>query len=248
MTNKLDRTNIILTGLLLACLLIYSCNRDKNNNESLLKENIQTSPLDTILGEKILNAETGEKRKDNFESLLNMKKQVLQIESSLYNIKQIDANHFILSQKKDYAEARNFNILIKTDDSIVKSYYVTNDFHISDIKQDSANWIILLSDFYQTNTYWKSEQQIKIIKLDSDFNLLWNFSKNSSTPLSGQSLEVNTHNYSFNVEVITGCHICYSLAQILLSKDGAFLSVKTIGAQNSKVLSDEELNLIFNKK
>jgi hypothetical protein len=248
MTNKLDRTNIILTGLLLACLLIYSCNRDKKNNESLLKENIQTSPLDTILGEKILNAETGEKRKDNFESLLNMKKQVFQIESSLYNIKQIDANHFILSQKKDYAEARNFNILIKTDDSIVKSYYVTNDFHISDIKQDSGNWILLLSDFYQTNTYWKSKQQIKIIKLDSDFNQVWIFSKNSSTPLSGQSLKVNTDNYTFDIEVITGCHICFSLARLVLTKDGKFIDVKSIGNQNSQELSDAELNSIFYDK
>jgi|SRR5690554_1039052 len=247
MTNKLDRTNIILTGLLLACMFIYSCNRDRNNNEDLLKGNSQKSPLDTILGEKILNAETGEKRKDNFEGLLNIKKQELQIESSLYSIKQIEANHFILSQNKNYSEARNFNILIKTDDSIVKSYYVVNDFHISDIKLDSANWILLLSDFYQTNTYWKSEQQIKIIKLDSDYNQIWHFSKNSSTPLSGQSLKVNADNYTFDIEVITGCHICYTLAQVVLSKDGRFLSVKSIGKQrSSQELSDAELNLIFN--
>lgn len=248
MTYKLDRTTIFLTSLLLACLFIYSCNRDKNINENLLKGNICTSPLDTILGEKILNAETGEIRKDNFKSLLNIKKQELQINSSIYNLKQIDANYFILSQKKNYAEARNFNILIKTDDTIVKSYYVINDFHISDIKKDSANWILLLSDFNQTNTYWKSEQQIKIIKLDADLNHVWNFSKNSSNPLSGQSLKVNTHNYSINVEVITGCHICYSLAQILLSKDGAFLSVKSIDSQNSEALSDADLNLIFYEK
>lgn len=246
MTNKLERTTIILTGLLLACQFIYSCNRDKNNNTLLLKENIQTSLLDTILGEKILNGETGERREDNFESLLKVRKQDFQKESSLYIIKQIGTNHYILSQKKDYAEARNFNILIKTDDSIVKAYFVINDYQISDIKQDSANWILLLSDFYQTNKYWKSEQQIKIIKLDSNFNQMWNFSKNTSTPLLGQSLKVNTDNYSFNVEVITGCHICYTLAQILLSKDGEFLSVKSIGKQNSDALSDKELKLIFN--
>jgi hypothetical protein len=248
MMNKLDRIIIILTGLLLACVFLYSCNHAKNKNENLLKENVRISPLDTILGEKVLNTETGEKRVDNFKSLLNIKKQELQFESSLYSIKKINSNHFILSQKKNYSEARNFNILIKTDDSIVKSYFVINDFQISDIKQDSTNWILLLSDFYQTNTYWKSRQQIKIIKLDSNFKQLWDFSKNSSTPLSGQSLKVNTDNYSFNVEVIIGCHICYTLAQILLSKDGEFLSVKSIGKQNAEALSEKELNLIFYEK
>lgn len=229
-------------------MFFYSCNGGKINTDYPLIDTLQTSPLDTILGEKILNVETGEKRDDNFKSLLSLKKRQLQIESALYNIQQIDSNHFVLRQKKDYAEARNFNILIKTDDSIVKSYCVFNDFLISDIKQDSTNWILLLSDIYQTNKYWKSEQQIKIIKLDSNFQQVWHFSKNSSGPLSGQSIKVNTNSYSFNIEVITGCDICYALAQLVLSKDGQVLSVKSIGRQNSQGLSDAELNLIFDDK
>lgn len=246
--KKQDITAIIPTSLLLACMFFCSCDCGKNNHDNLSRENTQTSPLDTIVGEKIINTETGEKRKDNFKSLLKIKKQALQTESSLYNVMKIDRNHFVLSQRKNYAQARNFNILIETNDSIVKSYLVINDFQISDLKQDSTDWILLLSDFYQTNTYWKSERQIKIIKLDKDFNQLWDFSKNSSTPLSGQSLKVNPDNYSINVEVIRGCHMCFTLAQIVLSKNGELLSVKSIGSQNSEALSDAELNLIFCKK
>lgn len=239
---------IILTGLLLACMHFKSCNPGKNNSVYILKDSIQTSPLDTILGEKILNIETGEKRNDNFKSLLNIKKHHLQIESALYNLIQLDPNHFVLSPKKNYSEARNFSILIKTDDSIVKSYFVINDFRVSDIKQDSINWILLLSDLYQANKYWKSEQQIKIIKLDSNFNQVWNFSKTSSTTVFGQSIKVNPDNYSFNIEVITGCDICFTLANLVLSKDGHFVTVKSIGKQNSQELSDAELKLIFNDK
>lgn len=248
MTNRIDRQNFLLTSLLLAGVFFYSCNDGSINSDYPLKDTLQTSPLDTILGEKILNVETGEKRDDNFTSLLSLKKHQLQIESALYNIKQLDSNHFVLSQKKDYAEVRNFNILIKTDDSNVVSYLVFNDLLISDIKQDSTNWILLLSDLYQTNKYWKSEQQIKIIKLDSNFNQVWHFTKNSSGPLFGQSVEVNSNTYSFNIEVITGCSICFTLAQLVLSKDGQVLSVKSIGRQNSQALSDAQLNLIFNNK
>lgn len=204
------------------------------------------SPLDTILGEKILDRTTRKKRNDNFYSLLKIRTKDLQYYSTLYNVKRLDANHFVLTQKKDYAEARNFNILLRANDSMVTNYFVFNDFSISDIKQDEKNWIVLLSDFYQSNEYWQSEQQIKIIKLDSNLREIWQYNKNASIPLSGKKIRVAQDNYEFEIEVITGCHICYSLAELTLSKDGRFLALKSIGSENADRLSETELHEIFN--
>jgi hypothetical protein len=215
------------------------------NSEPEKRISIQKSPLDTILGDKILNVETGKLRKDNFKSLLKIRKDQLKIKSALYNLKQLDHHHFVLSQKQKYTDARNFSILVKTNDSFISDYVVFNDFLISDVKRDAASWILLLSDFHQTNNYWKSEQQIKIVKLDSRLKELWSFSKNSAFPLACQSLTINPDNYSFKIEVITSCHICFSLAELLLTKDGQFSSVRTIGTQNSYKLTDEELQQIF---
>jgi len=148
-------------------------------------------------------------------------------------------------QKKNYAEARNFNVLLFVNDSLVVNYYVFNDFMISDIQKDGNKWILLLSDFYQSNEYWRSEQQIKIVQLDSTLQTVWEYNKNISVPLSGQKIKINQDNYSFTIEVITGCHICYSLAELVLSKEGKFSGLKSIGSANASKLSDEQLHKLF---
>ncbi len=207
---------------------------------------ITHSTLDIIYVEKLLDQTNGKKRVDNFHSLLKIKTNDLQYHSKLYNVKQLNDAHFVISQKKDYSDARNFNLLVQTNDSAIIKYFVVNDFMISDIKQDGTAWIILLSDFYQSNRHWRSEQQIQIVKLDSEFEELWRYAKNIDLPLSEKSLSINKDNYTFNIEVITGCHICYSLAELVLSKDGGFVSLKSIGGEADEQLTDDELIQIFN--
>ena len=84
--------------------------------------------------------------------------------------------------------------------------------------------------------------------IDSNFNEIWSFTRNSTRPLSGRTLKVNHENYSFDIEVITSCHICYTFVRLVLTKHGQFSSVVSIGKENSSLLDDEELHTIFNKK
>jgi hypothetical protein len=184
----------------------------------------------------------------NFESLIGIKKDQLQFETELYNINKVDSNHFILNQKKSYSDARNFNILIKTDDIKITDYIVFNDFSITDIKRDSTHWILLLSDINQTNKYWESEQQIQFLKLDNAFKELWKFITNINTPLNGRSIKINESNYAFTIEVITGCQICFVIAEVVLTKSGEFMSVRSIGRQNSSEIPETELQRLFDEK
>ena len=135
--------------------------------------------------------------------------------------------------------------LLKTDETKVVDYIAFNDFTISDIKRDSTDWIVLLSDFNQNNAYWKSKQQIQVIKLDMNLNQIWKYVSDSDQyPLNGLDIKVGENKYLFKAEIITGCHICLVVAQVELSKDGTFKSVQHIQNQNGKI-EFEKLPKIF---
>jgi len=211
MVQRFNRCAV--TSFLVCCFFACSCEHEAESDQSGRSGVLQVSPLDTILGDKIIIEYAQEIRHDNFPGLLTLRKEHLQIESSIYDINPLDENHFVISQKQSYSEARNFNILVKTNAEQIVDYVVFNDFAISDVASDSSNWILLLSDINQTSAHWKSEQQIKVVRLDSAFNEKWNYTCNSVLPLSGQSLNVHPDYYAFQVEVITGCSICYTLAE-----------------------------------
>lgn len=246
--SLLFRKNIILlSSVVVTFVFMSSCQNQKENNsvDASFLEN--QSPLDTILGDKVLNAETGEIRTNNFVNLIGITTKQLELESELYGIEKIDQNHFIIKQKKRYSEARQFDILLKTNENEVTDFIAFNDFLVSDLKRDSLSWILLLSDFHQTNNYWKSKQQIRALKLDSDFNEVWNYTRSSNNfPLNGKTVSIGRDNYSLVIEVITGCHICLVVTEVLLSKSGEFQSVQAITNYNSEGISEEELLKLFN--
>ena len=197
---------------------------------------------------KILNFKTNEIRKDNFDRLIGIKKKQLVLESKLYNIEEAKPNYYIMKQKRSYSEARFFNILLKTNENEIIDFIVFNDFSISDLKFDSTSLIVLLSNLNQTNEYWKSKQQIQIIKLDSNFNKIWNFIRESNyPPLNGQDITIGKNEYSFKIEVITGCHICYVISKLALTKNGQFKSIRSIEKHNSEDISEKILFDIFAK-
>lgn len=246
MTLSFTKKTVLTFGIVFIYVLFSSCENETKSmskNQNIVKK---ISQLDTILGDKVLNVEADEIRGNNFESLIGIEKSQLLLESELYNIEKFDENHFIIRQKKEYLRARKFDLLLKTNDNEVIDFIAFNDFSISDLKRDSTSWIVLTSDFYQTNIYWKSKQQIRISKLDSDLNEVWSYSRKSNNYLlRGSKVSINQDNYAFEIEVITGCHICFVVAELVLSKDGKFQSVKALRRENSLGVEKEELLEVF---
>lgn len=245
MTKFLNVFFLIFLSMVFVTLANTSC-ENQSGNEKMKNADYQRGfNLDSIFGEKILNEKTGEIRKDNFNALYRLKKEQLSVKSKIYDINKLSDNLFLVSQKKNYEKARNFNLLLTTNKFNVSKFLVINDFDIVDVKRDSIHWILLLSDFDQHNKYWKSEQQIKVLKLDENLNEIWSLTRNSNYPLSGESLRIFNNKYSLKVQLITGCSICYTVAELVLTKNGEVTSVKSIGHQNSTALSDAQLNLIL---
>lgn len=226
-------------------LFISSCNNDRIEKGKINTLEI-SNPIDTIVGDKVLNPVIKEIRRNNLEGLIGMNKKYLYLKSKLYEVKEIDQNYFILRQRKRYSEARNFDLLLKTDVNKVIDYIVFNDFLIKDIKRDSVYWIVLLSDFENTNSYWYSRQQIRIKKLDGDFNEIWDFEKDSELfPFDAEGISIGNEIYSFSLLIITGCHMCYVKSDLILSEEGKFISIRQSGKVNSEYLDENVFNKIF---
>lgn len=215
--------------------------------EILLFQYLQAQTnLDSILGDKILDLNTHEIRNNNFELLKQLKVENLEEASTLYKVEALSNNYFLLKQTKIYSEARNFSLILKTDDDSVTEYYVLNDFFVRDVIQHKNQFILLCDDFGNYNIFWKTSFTAKIIKLDKNFNEIWKYEvSDEDYPLEAESSRKTEKGSLHTINVITGCHICYSIAELELSDKGKFKSVKEIGVNNSEHLSLEFLQGIF---
>lgn len=231
-------------------LIVVSCTEKINpetfieNSESSIQEE---NKLDTILGDKILNTGTNEIRKNNFESLKNISVSDLRKDSKLYDIILIKENNYLLRQKRSYSTARCFNVLLKTKNDKVIDYFVLDDFRINDIIIDDDSFLILSDDFENENIHWSCKLQMKIIKLNLNFNYIWDYQTSYKNPLETVKIKSSDEFDIYTINVITGCHICYSIVELKLNKAGGFISVNEIELHNSQSVPEEQLRAIFNR-
>jgi len=230
-------------------IFLSSCmeHHDKLTVDKYIDPIVQNSEnaVDQIKGDKILP--DGTIRTNNFSAFFDLTSENLKLFSQLYDVEEIDDSHYILRQKIRYTDARNFDIFLKVESDSVANYYVFNDFLISDIVQTSnQDWIILLSDIYQTNLYWKAVNAIKLVKLSADFKELFCYEKKAEHPLRGRSVTVHGENLAIQIEVIQSSHVVYNVVELLFTQEGKFISVRQIGTENSAdPLSQETLNKMF---
>lgn len=201
--------------------------------------------LDKIIGDKIIGEDSI--RPNNFQTLIGLSKSDLLMGSKNYIVRKIDDDLFLIGQNKKYSYARHFNLLVETHNDTVKDYIVFNDFSIIDVKKDSSNLIILLSDWENSNKYWKSQQQIQIKQFDSGFRENWSINYTNNTyPLHAEGFDIQDSVYVFDVQIMTICHACYSQVKLYLSKTGDFITVNQVGNINSHPLNQTTLSELFN--
>lgn len=209
-------------------------------------QNLQAQiKLDDILGDKILDINTHKIRNNNFELLKQLKVESLEEASTLYKVESLSENYFLLKQIKTYSEARNFSMVLKTDGKFVIDYYVLNDFFVRDVIQDKKQFILLCDDFGNYNIYWRTSFTAKIINIDKNLHEIWKYEIHyKDYPLKAESSRKTEKSSLHTINVIDGCHMCYSIAELELSNNGKFKSVKEVGTHHVH-LSLEALQEIF---
>jgi len=209
--------------------------------DSEIIEPTTSNPLDSILGDKLINEEVGEIRKNNFSDLLQLSKDDLLYKSSLYDVSELGEDFFILNQKRFYSEARLFSVLLKVEQENVVNYQVFNDFQIIDKSINSKGLFLLLGNFGNYNKFWKTNNEVLLIRFDHDLNQLWTYTPNSDQlPLEAVKIEFQDDYVIVTVNIITGCHICYNTFDIKIDNQGKCFYAVQIGEQNSSVVLNEE--------
>ena len=202
-----------LLGSALLGPTVLSCQDVKQNANGIYQLKIPGSPLNTILGEKVLDLETEEIRRDNFESFLKLYKSELYRYSLIYQLDRLSKNYYQLRQKKKYLEARNFDALIIINDSVVIDYCIFEDFNIIDCANDSERSIVLLSDCHQTNINWKSNNVACLAVLDGDFKGIWSKTFRTKYATDGNEFHLlENGNYAVLSNVIKGSQMPNSTA------------------------------------
>lgn len=233
------------TAYYLILLFLLSCStspNEKSNNESLSSAN----PLDSIFGDKIIAQDKNTIRHNNFEKLDEITFEDLCSESNQYIVESKNGSYFILKQRKNYSEARQFNIIFKVQNEKITDHFIIQDFSIKDLVVINNELFLLCDDWDNHNIFWKSKQQILIICFDESYNEQWKYQLKSRFPLQADRIETEGNSIKYIINVITGCHICYSIAELELSSNGKFKSVEEIGTNNSSSIEQKELTNIFN--
>ncbi|GEM_PF-1609785 len=242
-----------ISFFVLSLLLLFSCSTDVKNDSKTVDSpsTIEiVNPLDTILGDKMIDVKTGNIRPNNFHMLAKIPINVFYKPSKLYNIKKIDKDIFLVQQKKSYRDARLFYLLIKIGKYFSTNYYVINDFYVIDFQKVKDDLVLLLSNLGNYNAHWKVENEIKILKLSQDFNEEWTYSaKDKKICLDGEGMKEENGKILALVHLITGSHLCYDIVELEIDSYGNCVNTIERGNQHSSTTyKQSELNSIFKKK
>lgn len=236
--------------LLLLLFIVSSCG-DKIDETSLkidsAEENMSTSPLDLILGEKVLNYEANEIRPDNFKDFLNLKRSDFTDSSDIYDITVIDNLFIALKQKRTYNDAQKYGVIIKLNGEDVVAYEVIYNFDIIDLLRNEEDLYILATQLNNVNDYWTTDRGINLRRMNSNLMTLWMYHNQvDEHPLNAQSIKMTNEGIVLNIDMITGCSMCYNDVDLLINKDGACTKATVNSIQNTSVrLSQDFLNSTF---
>lgn len=244
-----------LFQLFLILILLNSCKEKTVEivpkiENPVLQNLIKPNPIDTILGDKLLDFDSLLIRENNFQSFYGVTKENLNSASKLYELEIKGDKLYILNQVKAYTEARLFSAVLALENDAVSNYLIFEDYKIKDAFWDGTYLYVLLGNFENYNTYWKSENKITLLKLSQELDILWTYTaKDDLFNIVPVRVESKSNILSVKVNLSVGCHICYNIYEINLNEKGAFISVKELYKHNSDhELKDEELEEIFGNK
>lgn len=224
-----------LIQLLLIITCIASCLPEPNSTRNNETEK-SVNPLDSILGEKIINEETRDLQEENFSVLKNISRKNLESHSSNYDVESVSEDFYVLNQHKFYSQARLFSILLKIDNKKTVAYLVKKDFKIIDHFKDKEGLTVLYGNFGNRYKQGERNNEVELIRFDNELNEVWNYAPKSSIA-SLEALEIENKNTftKVNINVISGCDICKSKFELKIDNEGNCISAVETGRQNSTI-------------
>lgn len=168
----------VLVSSFFGFILLYALNgyfdRKIPVAEVLPKTPAILNPIDTILGEKVL--EDGTLRKDNFQSILKLKAGFLSDSSELYRVQELTKDLFLLTRKKFYQNNRSYSLFVKIKGDQIVCCQAVNDFPVRGAVYSDQRIYFIGDDYCEIISPWKPTYTVKITCVDLDFRNLWNIS------------------------------------------------------------------------
>ena len=122
-----------------------------------------------------------------------------------------------------------------------------NDFQIIHQASDADGLFILLGNFGNYNRFWKTSNEIQLIRLDNNLNELWSYQPNANLfPLEAKEITIENDTINVTVNVITGCHVCFNKFELKIDHQGNCLTAVETGRQNSlTTIKKENIKKLF---
>ena len=186
----------------------------------------QENPLDLVLGDKVINEALSEFRENNYSDFTQVSKKDLGQHSLLYNVASMGDGFFAINQKKQYSHARRFSGILQSGREKVKKYVVVNDFEIIDQQRDTEGMTVLYGNFGNVNTFWKTNNEVRLIRYDHELNEVWRFMpKSDPFPIEGLNIGSHGEQTTIHVNVLVGCHICGYTLKLGIDDSGKCISL-----------------------
>jgi hypothetical protein len=230
----------------LTIAFISSCSSDLASEKKVQGLN-SNNPLDSIVGEKLVDESSGAIRKDNFSDFLDISKQNLIQKTKLFDVSKISSHFYSINQSKTYKTARSFSVILKIKNDSICKYYVKNDFQIIDHIKHSKGLTSLFGNFGNYSRHWKTNNEIELIRFDNNLNQLWVYAPSSNKfPLEAIEVEDRGDFVRAEIDVVTGCHECTNTFELRIDSLGNCFSAVEIDKTNSSItLSTNTIDEIF---
>lgn len=252
---------ILLAFVLLGFLLTNCCksgpeypiilNERHFISDSVLAE-MYLNPLDTLLSDKISDDLSHIKRGNNFHRIVGMPLTVFRKPSKLYHFQLLDSSYAVLSQKHSFTHARSSSVVVHFDqDGKVRDYFILEDYFIKDIMRYKDGVAVVGTDYENKNVYWNQKNNAKIVSLDEQLNERFFYElpdwRTTDLPIYFDAdLKTVKGRLAAWLGIITGCHICYVVVELVLDDKGKCIAVNGNRERaESRSLTQEEIQKLF---
>ena len=187
------------------------------------------SPLDVILGEKKMD--DGSFRKDNFQSILQLKASYLKDSSQLYKVQPLTKDLFLLTRKKFYYNNRSYSLFVKTRGDRIVFCHPIIGFPIKGVVYSDEKIYFIGDDYSEIPNPWKPSYSVKITCVDLNFMELWKTVSDSDYYFffaTGLSLKENVLHAQVELHG-QGSTMCTDIYDVELTNSGKVTGSKFIG-------------------
>lgn len=180
------------------------------------------NPLDGVLGDKKMD--NGSVRKDNFQSILQLKASCLEDSSGLYVIQKMTKDVFLLNRKKFFNNNRRYSLFVKTDGNRIVSYHAVNDLVINGAVFSENRIYFIGDDYTGITSELQSTYAVKINCMNLNFKKEWSTvsNPNRSYFFFGTGLKLINDKLIATLEIqgAGSSTICITTYDMILNKGG----------------------------